>query len=151
MRGKTQFGNVVSSHSSACGRSSLTTKLWIDSRSCWCSSVKMKCLRDPAWSGFRTSVAAMWEPYLAPSLVVPRLMFAVILSLLALVAVAAAQDSPTTTLQHDESRDGTAREVRSGRYAGDPPGTTDPIAARPVDTYETFPVDVPEGSRHSRL
>ena len=78
-------------------------------------------------------------------------MFAVILSLLALVAVAAAQDSPTTTLQHDESRDGTAREVRSGRYEGDPPGTTDPIAARPVDTYETFPVDVPEGSRHSRL
>ena len=39
--------------------SSLTTKLWIDSRSCSCSSVKMKCRRDPAWSGFRTSVAAM--------------------------------------------------------------------------------------------
>ena len=65
MRWKTQSGNVVSSHSSACGRSSLTTKLWIDSRSWSCSSVKMKCLREPAWSGFRTSVAAMPEPYLA--------------------------------------------------------------------------------------
>ena len=64
MRWNTQSGNVVSSHSSACGRSSLTTKLWIDSRSCSCSSVKMKCLREPAWSGFRTSVAAMPEPYL---------------------------------------------------------------------------------------
>ena len=63
MRWKTQSGNVDSSHSSACGRSSLTTKLWIDSRSWSCSSVKMKCLREPAWSGFRTSVAAMPEPY----------------------------------------------------------------------------------------
>ena len=81
----------------------------------------------------------------------PRLLFAVILSLLALVAVAGAQDSPTVTIQHDESRDGTSREVVSGRYGGDPPGTTDPIAARPANTYETFPVDVPDGSRHSRL
>jgi hypothetical protein len=93
----------------------------------------------------------MREPYLAPSLVVPRLTFAVILSLVALVAVAGAQDSPTTTLQHDESRDGTPREVRSGHYGGDPAGTTDPIAERPSNSYETFPVDVPEGSRHSRL
>jgi hypothetical protein len=93
----------------------------------------------------------MPEPYLAPSLVVPRLTLAVILSLLALAAVAAAQDSPTTTLKHDESRDGTAREVRSGLYQGDAPGTTDPIAARPQNTYEMFEVVVPDGSRHSRL
>ena len=41
--------------------------------------------------------------------------------------------------------------MRSGRYAGDAPGTADPIAARPVNTYETFEVPVPEGTRHSRL
>ena len=45
MRRKTESGNVVSSHSSACGASSLTAKSRIDSRSCSCSSVKMKCLR----------------------------------------------------------------------------------------------------------
>ena len=33
MRRKTESGNVVSSHSSACGASSLTTNAWIDSRS----------------------------------------------------------------------------------------------------------------------
>ena len=45
MRGKTQSGNVVSSHSSAWGASSLIAKRRIDSRSASCSSVKMKCLR----------------------------------------------------------------------------------------------------------
>ena len=45
MRGNTESGNVVSSHSSAWGASSLVAKLRIDSRSCSCSSVKMKCLR----------------------------------------------------------------------------------------------------------
>ena len=59
MRRKTESGNVVSSHSSACGASSLTTKAWIDSRSASCSSVKMKCRRAAAWSGFWTSVAAI--------------------------------------------------------------------------------------------
>ena len=83
--------------------------------------------------------------------VVPRLLLAVLLFVLAAAAVAAAQDSPTITIGHDGTRDGTAREVRSGGYAGDAPGIADPIAARPADTYETFPVDVPEGSRHSRL
>ena len=43
MRAKTESGNVVSSHSSACGASSLITNAWIDSRSASCSSVKMKC------------------------------------------------------------------------------------------------------------
>src|SRR3954454_2082921 len=42
IRSKTQFGNVVSSHSSACGASSFVQKLRIDSRSASCSSVKMK-------------------------------------------------------------------------------------------------------------
>src|SRR3954469_309482 len=42
MRSKTQFGKVVSSHSSACGASSFVAKLRIDSRSASCSSVKMK-------------------------------------------------------------------------------------------------------------
>src|SRR5436190_1052114 len=46
MRENTQSGKVVSSHSSACGASSLTAKLVIDSRSASCSSVKMKCLRS---------------------------------------------------------------------------------------------------------
>jgi hypothetical protein len=78
--------------------------------------------------------------------VVPRLVGTVLLVLLALAAVAGAQDTPTQTIAHDDSRD-----VLSGRYAGDAPGTTDPIAARPVNTYETCEVPVPEGTRHSRL
>jgi hypothetical protein len=77
---------------------------------------------------------------------VPRLPLAVLLFVLAAAAVAAAQGGPTITIAHDD-----AREIRSGGHAGDPPGATDPLAARPADTYETFPVDVPEGSRHSRL
>ena len=44
MRRKTESGNVVSSHSSACGASSLSANARIDSRSCSCSSLKMKCL-----------------------------------------------------------------------------------------------------------
>ncbi len=61
MRVNTQSGNVVSSHSSACGASSLTAKLVIDSRSASCSSVKMKCLRVLWKSGFSTlsAVAAI--------------------------------------------------------------------------------------------
>ena len=64
MRRKTQSGKVVSSHSSACGASSLVTKARIDSRSWSCSSVKMKCLRWEAWSGLRTvSAVAMAASY----------------------------------------------------------------------------------------
>src|SRR3954453_4797829 len=60
MRSKTQFGNVVSSHSSACGASSFLQKLRIDSRSCSCSSVKMKWRLLDAKSGLRTfSAVAM--------------------------------------------------------------------------------------------
>ena len=54
MRVKTESGNVVSSHSSAWGASSLVAKRRIDSRSCSCSSVKMKCLRGASKSGLRT-------------------------------------------------------------------------------------------------
>ena len=59
MRGKTQSGNVVSSHSSACGASSLIAKPRIDSRSSSCSSVKMKCWRLAAKSGLRTASVAL--------------------------------------------------------------------------------------------
>ena len=51
MRVNTQSGNVVSSHSSACGASSLATKARIESRSCSCSSVKMKWRRGGAVVG----------------------------------------------------------------------------------------------------
>ena len=56
MRWKTESGKVVSSHSSACGASSFVAKPRIDSRSCSCSSVKMKCLRRAPKSGLRTSL-----------------------------------------------------------------------------------------------
>src|SRR4051794_31459684 len=53
MRSNTQLGKVVSSHSSACGASSFSAKLRIDSRSASCSSLKMKWrFLDPN-SGFR--------------------------------------------------------------------------------------------------
>ena len=57
MRANTESGKVVSSHSSAWGASSLVTNEWIDSRSWWCSSVKMKCLRWAPWSGLRSASA----------------------------------------------------------------------------------------------
>lgn len=83
--------------------------------------------------------------------VVPRLALAVLLSLLAGVAVAGAQGtSPTQKIVHDGTRDGTPTEVRSGFWAGDP-AAGDPLAARYPNTYETFPVTVPDGTRHSRL
>ena len=45
---------LLSSHSSACGASSFSTKRRIDSRSWSCSSVKMKCFLLALKSGFRT-------------------------------------------------------------------------------------------------
>src|SRR5215208_7518605 len=59
MRRNTESGNVVSSHSAACGASSRVTKAWIDSRRRSCSSVKMKCRREAAKSGLRTSAAGV--------------------------------------------------------------------------------------------
>jgi hypothetical protein len=82
---------------------------------------------------------------------VPRLTLAVLLCLLAVVPVAGAQDTTTTTtIAHDGSLDGTPGEIHSGLYGGDP-ATGDPLAARYAGTYETFEVEVPEGTRHSRL
>src|ERR671921_251766 len=64
MRVNTESGKVLSSHSSACGASSFVTNAWIDSRSWWCSSVKMKCLRWAPWSGLRSaSAVAMQSKY----------------------------------------------------------------------------------------
>jgi hypothetical protein len=80
---------------------------------------------------------------------VPRLALAVLL-VLAVVAVAGAQGSPTQKIAHDGSRDGTPTEIHSGFWAGDSP-SGDPLAARYENTYETFQVLVPEGTRHSRL
>lgn len=80
----------------------------------------------------------------------PRLTVAVLLLLLAVVPVAGAQDEPTRTIAHDGSLDGTPREIHSGFYGGDP-AAGDPLAARTADTYETFEVPVPDGTRHSRL
>src|SRR4051794_33343295 len=74
-----------------------------------------------------------------------------LLLLLAAAPLVGAQDDPTTVIAHDGSLDGTPREIRSGYYAGDPAGTVDPLAARPANTYETFTITVPEGTRHSRL
>ena len=72
-------------------------------------------------------------------------------ALLAVLAPGAAgQAEPALTLEHDAARDGTPRELRSGLYAGDPP-TGDPLAARPLNSYETFELTVPEGSRHRTL
>ena len=173
MRWKTQSGNVVSSHSSACGRSSLTTKLWIDSRSWSCSSVKMKCLREPAWSGFRTSVAAMAGTVPAGAgkvnsgtshfpprsgsrgimrRVVPRLSVAV---LLARSSPSRRSRAPRTarrsTIAHDGSLRRHARRDPLGLLRRRPARRGDPLAARYPGTYETFEVTVPEGTRHSRL
>src|SRR4051812_9027480 len=58
MRSNTQFGKVVSSHSSAWGASSFVQKLRIDSRSASCSSVKMKWRFLESKSGLRTFSAA---------------------------------------------------------------------------------------------
>ncbi|HET8952302.1 MAG TPA: PKD domain-containing protein [Solirubrobacteraceae bacterium] len=79
----------------------------------------------------------------------PRLALAVLL-VLAVAAVAGAQSLPTQKFAHDGTRDGTATEIHSGFWNGDPP-SGDPLAARYANTYETFQVLVPDGTRHSRL
>jgi hypothetical protein len=80
---------------------------------------------------------------------VPRLALALLL-LLAVAAVAAAQGTPTQKIAHNRSLDGTPDEIHSGFWPGDPV-SGDPLAARYEDTYETFQVLVPDGTRHSRL
>src|SRR5436189_4277451 len=74
----------------------------------------------------------------------------------ALVALAVAapgaggQETQALTFQHDGSRDGTPSEIHSGLFSGDP-ASGDPISTRYPDTYETFPLTVPEGTRHGSL
>src|SRR3954454_19278071 len=71
MRLKTQLGNVVSSHSAEWGASSFCANLRIDSRSCSCSSVKMKWrLRAPK-SGLRTLEGAEASAGAETGLVMP--------------------------------------------------------------------------------
>jgi hypothetical protein len=74
----------------------------------------------------------------------------VVVALAALVLAVLAPGAGGAEIQalsfgHDQARD-----IRSGFYPGDPIGG-DPIAARYPDTYETFPVTVPDGTRHSSL
>ena len=59
MRVNTESGNVVLSHSSACGVSSRKTNARIDSRRRSCSSVKIGCRRAAAKSGLRTAAAGL--------------------------------------------------------------------------------------------
>src|ERR1700733_13046390 len=59
MRGKTELGKVVSSHSAAWGASSLIAKLRIDSPSASCSPGKMKALRLAPKSGLTTLLWAV--------------------------------------------------------------------------------------------
>src|SRR3954471_14362736 len=66
MRLKTQSGKVVSSHSSACGASSLRAKFRIDSRSCSWSSLKMKWRLFEPKSGLRTVSVDMGRHSTAP-------------------------------------------------------------------------------------
>lgn len=66
--------------------------------------------------------------------------------LLAVLAPGAGgQDVRALNFQHDSRLN-----IQSGLYSGDP-ATGDPIAARHPNTYEMFPLSVPDGTRHSSL
>src|SRR6476659_8440573 len=115
----------------------------------------MKCRREPAWSGFRTSVAAMTEtvPSWPGYRVWMRRLAAACLALLVLAVFApgaGGQDTRALSFQHDGTRDGTSTEIHSGLYAGDP-ASGDPIAARRPNTFATFDLTVPDGTRHASL
>jgi hypothetical protein len=60
---------------------------------------------------------------------------------------------PALTFTHDGTRDGTPSEIHSGFYPGDDgdDANGDALADRHPNTYETYEVDVPEGSRHGSL
>jgi hypothetical protein len=80
-----------------------------------------------------------------------RIVAAAVLVLLGVAAPnAGGQDTQALTFQHDGARDGTPSEIHSGFYPGDPTAG-DPLDARYADTYETFPLTVPEGTRHGSL
>src|SRR5215211_5109182 len=82
--------------------------------------------------------------------VVPRVLVVLLLLLLAVAPVAGAQENPTFVIAHDGSLDGTPGEIHSGFHGADPP-SGDPLLWRTPGTYETFAIDVPAGTRHSRL
>jgi hypothetical protein len=73
-------------------------------------------------------------------------LLAAVVLLAVLVPSAGGQESEALRFQHDA-----ARNTVSGLYDGNDPATGDPIAARYPNTYETFPLTVPEGTRHSSL
>lgn len=72
-----------------------------------------------------------------------------VLMILVSAAPAQAQAALLGTFGHDDSRDGTPTEVVSGR-GGDNPAA-DPLAGRPANSYETFPLVVPAGSAYGGI
>jgi hypothetical protein len=75
-----------------------------------------------------------------------RIVVAAAVALLGVVVPGAAgQQTQALSFGHDASRD-----IHSGFFAGDP-ASGDPLAARYPDTYETFPLTVPDGTRHGSL
>src|SRR4051794_11491138 len=88
-----------------------------------------------------------------------RSLLAAVVALLVPATVAIADPTPSDpqppalSFQHDSTRDGTSREIRSGLYPGDDgnDGNGNALQARSANTYETFELDVPAGSRHGSL
>lgn len=80
-----------------------------------------------------------------------RIVAAAVFVLLGVAAPSAGgQQTEALSFQHDSARDGTPSEIHSGFYPGDPT-SGDPLAGRYANTYETFPLTVPEGTRHGSL
>jgi hypothetical protein len=65
-----------------------------------------------------------------------------------LAAAVALVPAPVASAQNLEFAHDPAVETTSGFYPGDPPAGN-PLAARRAGTYETFPLEVPDGTRHS--
>jgi hypothetical protein len=77
-----------------------------------------------------------------------RRLAAACLALLVLAILApgaGGQETKALSFQHEAGRD-----IHSGFFGGDP-ASGDPLAARYANTYETFPLTVPAGTRHSSL
>ncbi len=68
---------------------------------------------------------------------------------LILVPASSAQAQLLGTFGHDDTRDGTPAEIVSGKGGDDP--AADPLASRPPNSYETFPLVVPEGSAYGGI
>jgi hypothetical protein len=81
---------------------------------------------------------------------VTRLVLAAIsAALMILVSASSAHAELLGTFGHDDTRDGTATEIVSGMSGDDP--AADPLASRPPNSYETFPLEVPEGSAYGGI